>query len=185
MHHLHSCNKSCRLLAIACSALLAERSLRSASSREGPGGDGGGEGGGVSQRVISGLRQLLADPSISVQVPAAVALYCLGREAAEVSGCFISAEASSMFVSPDTMQAQSVLLQAVCGGCGLPEEWAGLQCLAVSGVCEGCVVEGLQRHLLTSPDTSRRERAGKLMATLSDRMVRSVQAPAHQDCPWC
>ena len=77
--------------------------------------------------------------------------------------------------SPDVCQAQSVLLQAVCGGCGLPEEWAGLQCLAVAGVCEGCVVEGLQRHLLTSPNTSRRERAGQLLARLSDRMVRSAQ----------
>ena len=49
--------------------------------------------------MISGLRQLLADPSISVQVPAAVSLYCFGRETGEVSGWFefISAEHYSMF----------------------------------------------------------------------------------------
>ena len=65
-----------------------------------------------------------------------------------------------------------MLLTAVSsGGCGLTDKWAGLRCLVEGGVCEDCMVEGLQRHLLNSADVSHRDQAGHLMARLSDRMV--------------
>ena len=65
-----------------------------------------------------------------------------------------------------------VLLEAVKSrSCDSADEWAGLQCLVEGGVCEECVVQGLQRFLLNSSASSQRQRAGQLMAKLSDRMV--------------
>ena len=78
-----------------------------------------------------------------------------------------------------------MLLSAVRkGGCDPIDEWAGLQCLVEGGVCEECVVEGLQRYLLTSgylltsADSSRREQAGQLMVKMSDRMVSPYPSPS-------
>lgn len=78
------------------------------------------------------------------------------------------------------IQAVDVLLDAVQSeSCDVINKWAGLQCLVESGACEVCVVEGLQKYLLNSSQSSRRERAGQLMAKLSDRMVSHSQFPLH------
>ena len=104
--------------------------------------------------VVKELQRIVVETgSTAVQVLAAIALHCLGR------------------AGDSSVQA---LVQAVKKRmCDDVDEWAGLQCLVEAGVCEECVVEGLQRFLINSSHSSTRQRAGEMMARLSDRMVSS------------
>lgn len=63
--------------------------------------------------------------------------------------------------------------------CDLTDKWVGLQCLVEVGVCDECVVKGLQGYLLNSADPSCRKQAGELMARLSDRTVRLMRSVFH------
>ena len=110
---------------------------------------------GVAGEVVRELERIVEDEGSSgVHVPAAIALHCLGQVC---------------------QTAVRALLAAVQrrGGDDV-DEWAGLQCLVESGVCEECVVERLQRFLLNSSSSSLRLRAGDMMARLSNRMVSSI-----------
>ena len=114
------------------------------------------EGGGEFGEVVRVLERVVGDgESTAVHIPATIALHSLERA--------------------DTRTGE-VLLEAVRRrNCDNIDEWAGLQCLVEGGVCDECVVEGLQRFLLNSSKSSVRERAGAMMARLSDRMVGSKQ----------
>ena len=49
---------------------------------------------------------------------------------------------------------EALLIAVQSRGCAAIDEWVGPQCLVEGGVCDECVVLGLQRFFLNSSETS-------------------------------
>ena len=61
---------------------------------------------------------------------------------------------------------EAFLIAVQSGECDIIDEWVGLQCLMEGGVCDECVMLGLQRFFLNSSETSCGQGAGLGMQPL-------------------